>query len=241
MKNCSKDSKSNDQLVLHGKPATDSGLYPWALGALGKSILFYAEASELEDNKPVKIISGYYTIFHLSIFLMFAAPKLLSPKERKAINYKLRGGSEDPSPAIKHMYVEDFLKRCSEVGLPLKILELFKEMKKSREFVNYGPRVRWVKDDIFINTCEVDLNEIDDLIGKLKDSFISSIDWICSRGSDNGVWIPIILEQTAKFFNKTIGFYKGWIPENVRQEAESLRGQLYEIALKKVYEKGRQK
>lgn len=237
MRNYSKNSKLNDQFVLRGKPATDSVLYPWALGALGKSILFYAEASELKNNKPVKIISGYYAIFHLSIFLMFAAPKLLSPKERKAINDRLRGGSEDPSSVIKHMHVEDFLKRCSEVGLSLKIIELFKEMKKSREFVNYGPRVRWGKGNIFVNTCEVDLNEIDDLVEKLRDYFISAIDWICLRGSDNGIWIPIILEQTGKFFDKTNGFYKKWIPDSIRENAESFRCQLYEIALRKVYKK----
>jgi hypothetical protein len=220
--------------TLHGKPATDSGLYPWALGSLGRSFLFYAETVELRNSKPLKAISAYYSLFHLGMFAMLAAPRFMDPKVRIAINKGLKGGSEDPSPFIRHKDLCRFLNKCSSARLSGEVVDFFEEMQKTRHFINYGPRVYWKdRSDIYVNTCEIHPDSIDGIAEKLTTSFTSIIDWVCLQGADNGFWIPLLLEQTAKFFNKTCGFYKGWISEDVRQEAEILWAQIYERVLER--------
>ena len=88
----------DSQFVIHGRPARDSELYPWALGSIARGLLFYGEAIKLKGNKLIAAIATYYSLFHLSMFLMFTCPNLLSSKERKVINDALGEGRRDPSP-----------------------------------------------------------------------------------------------------------------------------------------------
>lgn len=223
-----------DKFVIHDKTVTDSGLYPWALGSIGRSLLFYAETIESKGNKPLETISAYYAIFHISMFAMFACPKILSSKERKIINAGIQNGCADPSPQIHHKTVQNFLVRCDGYAFPPNIGEMFNKLKKMRENINYGPRVISKPDVVFINSCEFPPYE-ENLSESLKDIFINTIEWTCLHGADSGIWIPELLRNSSIFFKDSDGVYVGWISEKLMTEADNFRIQLQAIAMEKLY------
>lgn len=224
-----------NKFVIHGKTVTDSGLYPWALGSIGRSLLFYAETIESRGNKPLETISAYYAIFHISMFTMFACPKILSSKERKIINDGIKNGYADPSPQIHHTTVQNFLLKCDEYGFPSNIGEMFNRLKKMRENINYGPRVHWRPDDVvFINSCEFPPYE-ENISESLKHIFINTIEWTCLHGEDGGVWIPELIREASIFFKESDGVYVGWVSEKLMTEADNFRTQLQAIAKEKIY------
>lgn len=222
-----------NKFVIHDKSVTDSGLYPWALGSIGRSLLFYAETIESKGNKPLETISAYYAMFHISMFTMFACPKILSSKERKIINDGIRNGYADPSPQIHHKTVQNFLSRCNEYGFSPNISEMFNKLKKMRENINYGPRVI-LTDVVFIDSCEFPPYE-ENLSESLKHIFINTIEWTCLHGADGGVWIPHLLGEASIFFKESDGVYVGWISEKLMTEADNFRTQLQAIAKDKIY------
>lgn len=120
------------QFLIHGERVTDSGLYPWALGSIGRALLFYAEARASIDNKIVGAITSYYSLFHLSMFLVFVCPHLLTNNQRNRINTELREGLKDPSPTIHHKFILKFLDDCEKKDFTSQFQKLL------RKRIDYG-------------------------------------------------------------------------------------------------------
>jgi hypothetical protein len=88
---------------IGGKSVPDSGLFWWSVGSISRALFFYGESRFLSEQKSATLaITTYYSLFHLSFFLIFQAPYLLDDKKRQEINQRMRQGNRDPKGAIDH-------------------------------------------------------------------------------------------------------------------------------------------
>lgn len=217
---------------LHGKKSTDSGLVPWQMGSLARAIFFYVQTNDSKASFTFQGIASYYSLFHLTMYLILGCPNLLSEKIRELINKGLEDGSGDPSPKINHTMAKEFLKKC--VGLNPSVLSTFDDLKKIREFINYGPRVLWrTESEIFVNTCEINPSDLKLITAKLSSVFKDAIEWSVKNGTDYGMWTPHILDQLDLFF-KPNGFYSKWITPELMEAAGNFRQELLTIAEKSI-------
>ena len=227
----------NDQFELHGEPKTDSALYPWALGSIARALLFYAEAISSKNNRAVAAICTYYSLFHFSMFMLFCCPHLLTIDQRRRINEALDQGQRDPSHIISHTMILNFLNTCVTNGLSDSVRSAVIQSKQFREFINYGPRVKDSPGEVFVNTCELQPSAVDRVLDNLEHVFEEAVLWTCSNSFDDGIWIPIALDQASAFFSGPQRFYLDWCSESVAEKSEMLRQSLHLIANQRVYAK----
>jgi hypothetical protein len=122
-----------NQFQLHGRAVTDSGLYPWIVGSITRSLFFFGEATACRSNRGASAITAYYTLFHLGLFLMFGCPRHLNKNERDRINRGMKDGAADPNPKISHAILVEFLKRCvNDHGLQALVLDAVRLAKEVR-------------------------------------------------------------------------------------------------------------
>lgn len=131
------------QFDIGGKPVTDSGLYPWSLASISRAMFFYGETSFLSKEKNATLaITSYYSLFHLSIFMIYQCPHMLDDTKREKINQKLKQGDKDPRNAISHGDVLSFLEKCISLELPRDFVNTFRQARELREYMNYGPDIQ---------------------------------------------------------------------------------------------------
>jgi len=219
---------------IAGKKMTDSALYPWALASAGRSFLFYAQAQPGSDRRVLSAIATYYSLFHLSMFLAFVCPNFLSETLRKKIAKGVELG-EDPSPKVSHRDLVQFLRGCVAHGLSESVVDAVVYAQRLRNFINYGPRVSWTGETIFVNTCEASCRELAQLRDQLDQVFRDALVWACNNGSDDGIWVPVILDQANVFFSKSDQYYGDWCTDAEAALAGSFRASMFAIAQQKVY------
>lgn len=208
-----------------GKDPLDPGLYPWALGALSRALVFYGQARASIRNKALAAIAAYYSLLHLSLFIGFQNFASLPENVRKKINDRLQRG-EDPARGPSHGDVEQTLASfVRDHGMPAKILEVFKAAKKLREFHNYGPRVTYTpsKGPVRFVSCEYNSGDVDRVVRALQSCFEAAVTWLVSLGELQ----PGVLRKAEDIVRPASGFYRGLIPRKVLDFADGLRVQLY--------------
>jgi hypothetical protein len=176
---------------LHGRTVTDSGLYPWVIGSITRSLFFYGEATASRANRGAAAIAAYYSLFHLGLFLMFGCPRLLTENERNRINEGLDDGAADPNPQISHRNLVAFLERAVHShGLPPNVLDAVRRAKDVRETINYGPRMlSWADGRITLENCAIQPTAVDAILAGIPRVYEDAIAWACRNGEDVGVWI----------------------------------------------------
>lgn len=217
-----------------GKKMTDSALLPWALASAGRSFLFYAEAQPASNRRVLSAIAAYYSLFHLSMFLAFVCPKFFSEPLRKKIAEEL-AKDNDPSKKVKHKELLDFLRGCIAYGLPGSVVDAVQHAQKLRNFINYGPRVSWSGETFHLNTCEASFRELEQLREQLDQVFREAMVWACDNGIDDGIWVPVILDEANIFFSKSNRHYGDWCTDAEAALADSFRASMFAIAQQKVY------
>ena len=227
----------SDKFELLGRSMEDSALYPWAVGSIGRALLFYGHAVSARDNRVLSSIAAYYSLFHLSMFILCLTPHLLSPSQRRRINNALRQGQRDPSPQISHRMIDSFLDLCAGNGLPGTFPSVVREARQLREFANYGPRVTYKPDEIFIYSSEFPPAAVTRIVNQLHSLFRDVVLWLCVASVDGGIWVPIALEQAGKFFAMSGPPYKDWVPSRVHRRADQLRVALHRAVSRALYPK----
>lgn len=216
-----------------GKEMTDNALLPWALASAGRSFLFYAQAQPVSDRRVLSAIATYYSLFHLSMFLAFACPKFLIDTLRKKIAEELKK-DRDPCKKVRHNDLLYFLRGCTAHGLPRSVVDAVHHAQKLRNFINYGPRVGWTGETFHVNTCEASFGELAQLRNQLDVVFREAIVWACDNGSDDGLWVPTILDEAKIFFSKSDQHYGDWCTEAEAAIADSFRASMLAVVQQKV-------
>jgi len=210
------------------------------LGSMSRALFFFGETWHLHKEKVATVaITNYYSLFHLSIFPMFACPHFVEEEKLKNINQKLRNGKKDPRHEITHLDVHEFLKRCATNGLSTEYVMAFKKAQEMREDMNYGPNVRSLHGNTIVDSCSFSFNKTSQVVKRLDILYEQAVQWASINGTDSGIWIPIALDQAKTFFGKK-GFYSTWTTEANLTQAENLRECLHKVSIETLYSKNNQ-
>jgi len=219
------------QFEIGGKPVSDSGLYPWSLGSISRALFFYGESSFLVSEKTATLaITTYYSLFHLSIFMVYQCPHLLDDNKREEINKRLKQGVKDPRNEISHDNVLTFLEKCSFLGLPKYYIDTYRQAREFREFMNYGPNIRVDSGNKIIDSCNFSFRKENQIASQLNSLFETAILWSVKNSYDSGLWVPIALDQSKYFFDNN-GFYSSWSTRANLAQSEMLREYLHKLSV----------
>lgn len=228
----------NKPFKIDGKTVDDSVLYYWSLQAISRALRFYAEATrQLEKGRSpgyvLAAVGGYYSLFHLGIFLACSAPQLLRPGLRKKLVDWFDHG-KDPSRAPKHTEVEDFLRDCQAHQLKKSVLELFEKAQELRNFVNYGPDLKYTPQREFrVFNREHHPDECRTVVESLPEAFVDAVEWACHKGISDGALVPPALKDAAAYFTENKDgppYYSEWSSAKVLARAEKFRAELQKKA-----------
>ncbi len=220
----------DEELRIAGKKMAENAYYPWSLGSVARALFFFGQAQKEEDRRALSAIASYYSLFHLTQFLIFACPQHQSHALKKKIRKGVENGG-DPSPEISHTAALGFLNAGVSKGLSPGLPAAVEKAQGLRVFTNYGPRVYWKGDNhIYVDTCAHSPTELSRLRAELPSLFRSAVEWACDNGEDGGVWVPQAIEQSQSFFVGRDRWYGGWCTEAEASSAESLRASLAEEA-----------
>jgi hypothetical protein len=225
----------SDGYEIGGREMTESALYPWSVGSIARALLFYAQQGSNDNCRALSAIASYYSLFHLSMFLVFSCPELQRGQTKSKIQEGVRNGS-DPSPKIRHIDILHSLQSGIQHGLPGLVIDTFQKAQDLRNFINYGPRVNWSgSGSIHVNTCKHNANELATLRSQIAEVFHEAVEWACESGADDGVWIPQALSAVRLFFSGEKPFYADWCTSAEAATAELLRATLAKVAERKVF------
>ncbi|HEX7318565.1 MAG TPA: hypothetical protein VF297_31950 [Pyrinomonadaceae bacterium] len=187
-----------------------------ATGALAKSVAFRSMALQsLKGNDRVgATISAYYSLLHLAIALMYLRPDKVEDKLREMLLRAHNGGAEDPSKLIQHRDALGFIEECLKDGLDVKFFEQLTSAKELREHVNYGPRVTWGADVIYVGPCSFRPEACDQLVTSLDEVIQYSVAWAHEHSADGGRWSTMAVIACQQYFYKPDLFYAGWCSES---------------------------
>jgi hypothetical protein len=201
------------------KPSVQNNImYPWAMRAGASSVLFFVETSQTKGYFPLKVISSYYSLFHMGIFAIYTcsqADKYNCIKNKKLPNLieaSVNKG-EDPTRRIKHEYVCEFLNARGE---ELKeISSKLRRLKEIREYINYGFSVKCGPECINIEDTTYLPTHAQEMMSELEDSLIKLLKWSVINGADEGIWPQYIFSDNGvyKYFYPKTGLYLGWLGE----------------------------
>ena len=88
--------------------------------ALSKALVFRTLAKQTFENREYILtsISGYYSLFHLAMAIMYLCPQLLSDKQLKGILKAIeKTGGLDPSEGgyrFRHKEALNFIGKCGQ-------------------------------------------------------------------------------------------------------------------------------
>ena len=228
-----------ERFRFNGEEVEDTVLFFWSIVSIGRALRFNSEAQHQKAGSNVlAIVAGYYSLFHLGMFLLYSAPHLMEEKLRADINRALSGGSQDPRRVVSHKAVSKFLERCQSHGLPSTIFRLFETARTLREFVNYGPDLRADSEGFRVFNRLHHPREGHDVINKLDGVFFDAVEWASQAESDSGRLVPDALSLAANYFLPNADgapYYSEWSSIDVLNKAESLRILLEEKSRALVY------
>lgn len=215
-------------IKVDGQEYKESIFLIQAQAAYAKAVAFRAEATVAIATRTEiwAAVAGYYSLFHLSIALMFILPEFVDPPLlRKLVEGRGRG-ARDPTDRIKHAALPRFLESCEQNGLPPNLRALLGELKRLREFANYEPRVVWRDDTPTFLTRKHSPDEVRQAVGRSAALFAEVIRWAHDQPfSDN--WraaVPILLLDD--FFTKQDLFFTQWCRPEVIHEARRFTSEL---------------
>lgn len=183
-------------------------------GTFCKSIIFYADAKYLYDNKNVfaSVIELYYSLFHLGITVYLLHHE--GTDEAKYLTKMIKKfgllSEDDISRVLSHGKVIKFLIQKKDFK---KMAGLLKELKEMRELVNYGPRTKFLKNKILWNYCEVKekAEKLKDYFFKVNECYRIFKKYVFIKRNKRPedkilpLWLPLFKERKKAYFDDYIG------------------------------------
>ena len=230
-----------ERFRFNGEEVDDSVLFFWSIISISRALRFNAEAQHKSATSYVlATVAAYYSMFHLGMFLLYSAPHIMNSALRAKINKALSNGSKDPRRAVSHSAVCKFLEACQLHGLPLTIVDLFKEALVLREFANYGPDLQSTSEGFRVFNRNHHPQEVRTVMSKLDSAFLDAVEWSSRIESESKLFVPIALSMAAAYFFPNADgapYYSEWSSPEVLSAAEVLRGVLEQRSQELVYPK----
>lgn len=200
----------------------NSGIfYHHGLASLAKSLIYYglAKTSQSQQEFIPAVITGYYSLFHLTLALMYFCPQNLQQKTRADLEAEIRKNN-DPTDKISHSAALKFLEEMKQKGLPEKNFDLLKLGKTLREYVNYAPRIKRNGEGAFFETCQFGINDFSGFITNCDDFFTESLKWALATPPDpKDHYLKIALQQAGDFLTQPDLGYSQWLTETSKNHA----------------------
>lgn len=192
--------------------------------SIAKSAVLLATAEkELEagDLMPASV-SAYYSLFHLSLALMWLLPESMPPSLHEALIEIRDTGMELPNKLTSHKKAEDFL--CAgQVKLPVHNLgSLYQRALKLREFASYGPRVTYNGEQPFVGPCSFLRRDVRAVVLEVPKVFTNALQATLPRTAYEGYLGPIVLDGSIDLLRRTEFPFKNWYSAGVMARAEML-------------------
>jgi hypothetical protein len=189
--------------------------------SLAKSIVYYglAKTSQSQQEYIPAVITAYYSLFHLTIALMYFCPHYLKSETRTDFETAIRKG-DDPTNKISHKSALKYLKEMQMNGLPSKISHQFDLGKTLREHVNYAPRIRLDGLDAIFGTCQYGTSDYQAFVSECDYFIIESIKWALANPLDpNQYLLHIALQKVSDFLTQPDLGYSEWITDTSKKHA----------------------
>ena len=198
-----------------------------ASAAFVKAIIFTAEARVANKSRQFiwAAIASYYSLFHLTISLMFAAPKLIKQQKLNKLITDYEKGA-DPTYLITHRELEDFLRNCESQGLTDQLRKQLLRSRELREFVNYKPRIEWQDEKIIFRTKAYKLTDLQNVLETIEPLLTESLLWVMKQDESSELVTHVSVILVRYFLIQDDLLYKDWCPIQVLDEAELIRQNL---------------
>ncbi len=208
----------------------------FGVSSLVKALVFRTLAKQalVTHERILAAISGYYSLFHLAMAIMYLCPQMLKPKRLKEI-YKAIENSEglDPSGRIKefkrinHSEAKEFIKECTSRGLNNKCADLLKEGNELRNYVNYGPRMS-IKNGPSFGDCKTKPGIIDEFIDQLDDCLMEGIKWSQNNSKVAGYSTLHALGHIEQFLDNPDLFYIEWCSQDIIEKSKKFLTKIFQ-------------
>jgi len=232
---CNYDAVKNPgALIPHrfhfqGKEVEDSFLMNFAIGALGRSLVFLVESRQVLKAPLLASVAAYYSLFHFCGFMMLSCPRFLTDRTREEMD-KAMDLDDDPAKKIGHRDVLPFLDKCTDPnGLLRSVRYAFDQMKELRNEMNYGPRLRLVNGKPSFGFCDQKPADVVNLVTQLEGVLRDGLRWTYATAINAREQIPMVVSGASQIFENDGERYNGCISREVALEAERLRHELEQI------------
>jgi hypothetical protein len=192
--------------------------------SITKSAVLLATAEkELESGDLIPAsVSAYYSLFHLSLALMWLLPESMPPSLHAALIATRDAGMELPNKLTSHKKAEDFL--CAgQVNLPVSNLGLlYQRALKLREFASYGPRITYDGEQPQVDLCSFLKRDVREVVLEVPKVFINALQAALPRTAYEGYLGPIVLDGAIDLLRRVDLPFKNWYSASVIERAEML-------------------
>ena len=167
-------------------------------------------------------INAYYSLFHLSLTLMWLLPESVSQSLHKDLINVRDAGEELPNKITSHKKAENFL-RAVQVNLPVpNLISLYQRALTLREFASYGPRVTYNGDQPFVGTCSFQTRNVREIVQAMPDMFVSALRAAFPQTAYEGNLAPIVVDGAIDLLRGPEFPFKNWYSKSVLGRAEVL-------------------
>ena len=194
-----------------------------AVVATAKSAVFLATAEE-ETNRGDLIPaawSAFYSVFHLSLALMWLLPQHLATTGLNVAAIQ-DAGEELPNRKITQQRIKKFLVSGPFDGLPHKLGKLFEDAKKLREFANYGPRVTYDNEEPVVGPCSLLPRDVRYLVREVREAFSDTLKWALPQTALGGELGAIVVDDAAAMLDQPQFPFTSWCSPCVKENAKAL-------------------
>jgi len=140
--------------------------------------------------------------------------------------------NKDASRVPTHRHVAASLKKCESHGLPRTVLALFHEARALRDFVNYGPDLRYTaKEEFRVFNRDFHPDKCRETVQQSEDVFLDAVAWTARNGTYHGDLAFIAVQESKSFFSTNSDgdpFYSQWSSKRVLKNADQFRVRLEE-------------
>jgi hypothetical protein len=167
-------------------------------------------------------INAYYSLFHLSLTLMWLLPGSMPQSLHEDLIKVRDAGEELPNKITSHKKAENFL-RAGQVNLPdPNLISLYQRALTLREFAIYGPRVTYNGDQPFVGTCSFQTRNVREIVQAMPDMFVSALRAAFPQTAYEGNLAPIVVDGAIDLLRGPEFPFKNWYSKSVFGRAEVL-------------------
>ena len=209
--------------------------FHFGTASLAKSVVFRSISSITLSQKEriVSVITGYYSLFNMTIALMYFCPQMLQVAQKEKLVKSIQNRVDPMKDDISHSTAGNFLVQCQARNLSYKCVEVFNKGRKMREFVNYAPRTKTTGIDAIFESCEYEISDVDLFAQEVDEFIFETISWGLENSPDSSHLLRIALfHRISDFIDRPEFLYKLWTSSQVSCEARIFIYKLQELSNK---------